>query len=371
MMLPPPASFFGFNCLALNVKGPGIGPDPRVCGGQKPPAGMGRISNFAPLGGSTVEVKVPPGAARTVQLLGAMTGGLGCPTFESLVTFNGPSGITTYFLGEKTVDVFGDVSLTLRAQYNPASPMPMYNDCGDSNVVPTLPGLLAWYSAEDMAMLPANTAVAGWTDRSPFGHNATQTTGGLEPLTAPASLNGHAAVSFNGANQYLTAATDASWDSPTASFTIALVGQFNAMGAIQPWVTLYYTTPAAMTFGLQISGGNLLTGIAFNNTVTSMSAVGTGSFAGSSHVFLYVWKASGSVELYVDGAPDGPATPFTNMASFGGANTIYIGGNGGTYTSGLIAELAMYNQGQSDPDRQRLECSLGMKYGIPISHACP
>lgn len=114
-----------FQCFALNVIGDGIASKSRF-GCTNPDQFLGAMGGMAPLAGGKVDVMVPAGASRKVQLLGFQST-IGCPSFADLIAqidasggSKGPEGIgEVYLLGESVVDVFGDTIVNINAQFDP------------------------------------------------------------------------------------------------------------------------------------------------------------------------------------------------------------------------------------------------------------
>ncbi|MBS1958179.1 MAG: hypothetical protein JST80_01780 [Bdellovibrionales bacterium] len=128
-----PTSLADFQCFALNITGPGLKSDPRF-GCNDPAKGMGLIAGMAPVSGGRVEAMVPAGASRTIQLIGLQST-VGCPSFEELLSridpttgHGGMDGVgDAYLLGQTTIDVFGDVTVNIQAQFDPNAKM--FNGC--------------------------------------------------------------------------------------------------------------------------------------------------------------------------------------------------------------------------------------------------
>jgi hypothetical protein len=114
-----PTSIDSLNCFAINVKGPGILPDPRFnC--DFPDKGPSQVAGFVPVTSASMELMVPVGAARTIQLIGVQST-IGCPDLNTLLANQGQDAFKDtigepYLLGEATIDVFDDVGVSILAQ---------------------------------------------------------------------------------------------------------------------------------------------------------------------------------------------------------------------------------------------------------------
>ncbi|MCM2276948.1 MAG: hypothetical protein NDJ89_02590 [Oligoflexia bacterium] len=127
-----------FQCFGVNVTGPEIAPNPLypTCSGPDLPY-VGIQGGFAPIDGGTIDLEVPAGVQRLVQLYAVETQpGLGCPsiTNEVMSRFGSPEISTPVLVGSATTDVLGDTSVTIRASFDPANPRPM--DCAGGTVPP-------------------------------------------------------------------------------------------------------------------------------------------------------------------------------------------------------------------------------------------
>lgn len=66
--------------------------------------------------------------------------------------------------------------------------------------------------------------VSAWADQSGSGYNAAQGTAGLQPLLISSAVNGHAAIKFDGSNDFMQILTPTLMDS-IGGFTILVVAQ--------------------------------------------------------------------------------------------------------------------------------------------------
>ncbi len=374
MNVAAPGAFSGFSCFALNVRGPGIAPDGPLCHGN--PA-VGKLSNFAPFNGGTVEIKVPPGPARTIQLIGVMTGDGSCPSYDQLLNYNSP--ISTFDLGQKTVDVFNDVNVTMRAQYDPANPVETLMGCGEGGggMGPTpdqIPGLVVWHAAESMVPALANNAlVNNWPDLS-AGNIDSVASNPNEPILQHGVLNGQAGVVFDGIDDFMFLGSVAApqFDSADGTYTAIVVASYPAVAATQPFFNLDFSAPGAVAFGMNASAGFLPQGYGADNVLTQIIATGsTNSAGGGPKIFSAVLRADQVLSLYVNGTFDGSVGGVTSPSYTALAGTSYIGRKGINYSSMTLGELIIYNRALSDAERQSLECSLNGLYGIgTLPFAC-
>jgi hypothetical protein len=106
-------------CYALNVKGPGIMPDPRLpC--ADPSKGMGAFAGFVSASESEMQLMVPAGPDRVVQLIG-IESTVGCPDLNTILDLGVQNGINgmgePYEIGTVTTDIFDDTAVTIVANF--------------------------------------------------------------------------------------------------------------------------------------------------------------------------------------------------------------------------------------------------------------
>ena len=374
MSVAPPASFFGFSCFALNVRGAGIAPDGPLC--HNNPA-VGKLSGFAPFSGGSVEVRVPPGPARTIQLIGVMTGDGSCPSYDQLASGNIQMAISTFNLGEKTVDVFNDVSVTMRAQYNPTSPQEVLQGCGNGpngGGPGGMPGLAQWLEADSLAPALADLAAVGnWPDQSPNHVNATQGVPADQPLLHYGILNGHNAVVFDGATDFMTlgASNHPAFDSNGTGYTAIFVASYAANATVKPFFHLDFTTPGAVEIGMKTSAADLIQGYGSDNVFGEVDTAGGSVQSGTPKVFSLVVRTSGNVDVFVNGALD--STAVASSPSYTGLmSTSALGKNPlGNFSNMYLGEFILFNRELGDPERFNLECQLNGKYMIGTIPGCP
>lgn len=132
-----PTSISSFTCFGINVVGPGIPPDFRL--GCSNPAAVGKIGGLAPIKGGAVEITVPAGPQRTVQLF-ALQSEVGCPSVDQILStppsapgaedhrFDGLG--EPYLVGSGVADTFSDTQITIKASFDPSKPKRVFENCG-------------------------------------------------------------------------------------------------------------------------------------------------------------------------------------------------------------------------------------------------
>lgn len=178
-------SLSGFNCYGLNVFAPDIPKDPRMSCRSTP---VGRLGGLVSVENGVLEVEVPAGPARVVQLF-AVTSTVGCPDLNWLLdqmhqTGGGPQGVgEPYMVGQAVVDVYDDTVVQITAKYDATSPR-MFDGCTEPGVPPTA----AYVGSLAVSPLPSPTPTAAPLNMVPGAGI------GAPELTAPDNSAGGFAV---------------------------------------------------------------------------------------------------------------------------------------------------------------------------------
>ncbi|MEK7689890.1 MAG: IPT/TIG domain-containing protein, partial [Bdellovibrionota bacterium] len=121
-----PANVDEFDCYVVNVTGEGIAPTSYSTAGASC-ADLGVTSDLVPAAtGGLIELEVPSGAGRTVQLIGVKSSA-GCPAGTTLASLLlGPQAASfrgLYEIGRSTQDIFSDSTVELSNSYQAAAPI--------------------------------------------------------------------------------------------------------------------------------------------------------------------------------------------------------------------------------------------------------
>jgi alpha-tubulin suppressor-like RCC1 family protein len=121
MLIGNVSSVADFDCYGLNVTGPGIQLNPHM-GCTNPSTAMGMVAGFVPVTEGSIEMMVPAGASRKVELIGVQSN-IGCPIVESLLASGGVEALNdigdAYVIGTITTDIFDDTAVTIQAAFDP------------------------------------------------------------------------------------------------------------------------------------------------------------------------------------------------------------------------------------------------------------
>lgn len=135
-----PSSPTGFQCFGVNVTGSGISPTAGLPQDSCVPSNMPGSGIYGGLiyssTGGEIEVDVPSGPGRTIQVFGIQTDGY-CPSVSEITSQ--PLGMHpfqyAYELGRSKIDVADDTSVTVKMSSNTSSAPRMFCDLGATSSV--------------------------------------------------------------------------------------------------------------------------------------------------------------------------------------------------------------------------------------------
>lgn len=204
-----------------------------------------------------------------------------------------------------------------------------------------------WYDASDASTVTIDTGVSQWNDKSAGGNNATQATGGNQPLYVTNDLAGRNVLEFTSARSLTHAYANA-----TTNISIFMVVNvttdtsstrrriFSTQGANTTQSNIYSRDTNTFNWGtLGSSSTYRFAGTAI--TADSWNIIGLTRTTGG----IFYWNGSSSNSFATDSTGD------TN------------GTIGGGFT-GKLAELIVYNSSLSTSDRQRVEGYLAWKWNL-------
>lgn len=127
VMAAIPANINEFTCIGVNVTGEGIPPltsARTICSGT---SYLGVYAGTVPISGGAVEVMVPSGKNRKIQVFG-LSGTTNCPTSDQILQPAPVGGQTLYEIGQKTIDILADVVVDIQSDYISSSPKTIFCD---------------------------------------------------------------------------------------------------------------------------------------------------------------------------------------------------------------------------------------------------
>ncbi|MBS1961629.1 MAG: hypothetical protein JST04_05405 [Bdellovibrionales bacterium] len=265
-----------FACYGVNVTGPGIADSAKYPSSNPDLSGLlagttscayrGVVSNgftFAANGGDTViDLQVPPGTNRVIQLVG-ITNAAYCAT--NFLEKDGVASPGAYELGRVRADLFGDATVSIPITYTAANSISKRVDCGNGSAatVSTAPV----FSFAGPYSFPLNYDVG---TVAPTVTSGTIASCVVSPLL-PAGLNVDSSCRIVGtptgtssAITYTVTATSTTGETGSADVSVAIVA-----GPSLSWSPLTYdfgsvsvpsASPPTKTFTLTNSGGSPATG---------------------------------------------------------------------------------------------------------------
>ena len=212
--------------------------------------------------------------------------------------------------------------------------------------------LTFWLKADAITGLTNGAPVSLWSDQSGHGNNATQPTGGNQPMWVAGALNGLPVVRFNSTNQTY-------FSLPT------FMGVLTGAEAV---VVLKTTTPLGSAGGLWVFG---------NGSGWPVYPGSDGSiqddFGSNTHYNLGIPTPSlRRYHLYEVAAQSGSWQAWINgillyqssANTYGYWNSPTLGSSGSSYFSGDIAEVLIFNRTLTATERVSVNGYLNGKYGI-------
>jgi hypothetical protein len=195
-----------------------------------------------------------------------------------------------------------------------------------------------------------------------LGTGANNANGGVSPASLPTlvpnSLNGQAAVRFDGSQQLYFG------NVPLTSWTIFVVGRNNNPGE---------------SFGLILGpGDNTNNQFRYENGTQMLvygGANGMGAITktvGNTRVFHVLstrYNASTRLhEVFRDGVLKGPTNSFTSLGTWNlGRVGSWYSSCGSCYLKGDLVEILVYNRALNEAERAQVNAYLGSKFALPSS----
>jgi len=224
-----------------------------------------------------------------------------------------------------------------------------------------IPDLALWLDAADSSTITTSTGVSVWGDKSGNARNATQATGGKQPIYTN-TRNGKNVITFQGTDDTLEIAANAAFNG--TEHTIFFVAIHSAAANHR----VYYK--ASATSG--VNGYSVAfrdSGDVFMYQKNDGSAVTlTVSEANLSRNFAVysVTLAPTSQQGHINGVSRASASA---TATYEDNTSVWIGSrrNIGEFFIGDIAEVLHFSRALSASERSRVERYLGRKWGVTVA----
>jgi hypothetical protein len=227
----------------------------------------------------------------------------------------------------------------------------------------SISGLALWLDAADSATITTATGVSVWADKSGNGRNATQTTGGKQPIRSN-TINGKSVITFQGTDD---------------TMSVANASDFNATS--QTVIVVARQTTAANQALLYKGSGNAVNGVIMryragttfwmyqkNDTVgeTLSNTLNTNT---NTNVYSTVLQPSAQAGFVNGSAPTSGLATNTLATAYDDTGAIFIGSRRDVseYLAGDVCEILHWPRALSALERQRVERYLGGKWGITVA----
>ncbi len=233
---------------------------------------------------------------------------------------------------------------------------------------PATAGLLVHFDGSS-ASTNANGKVAAWHNRAGMQHTAMQTSEARMPDLIPGALNGHNVLRFDGDNanaalrDYLDIAGSSDFDTDTLTWFIVAAPEHS--GGADVLLRSAYSSGAAGNSNRMWStfteNGNLTSHA--RSSTGGFHAAGTSTTPGEFVLMTAQWGADDTVRQFINGGLIGTSTganavPSGHQFTRIGATTEALD----QFFAGDMAEVLIYNQALSNPDRRNVEDYLYTKY---------
>jgi hypothetical protein len=224
---------------------------------------------------------------------------------------------------------------------------------------------IVWFKADAIIGVSSDSPLATWIDASGHANNAIAPTTSACPTYVADAMNGLPAVRFSEFNSTCLNFPRAVQD----DFTIVCV--FQSTQGLDSG-SLFYQGAGLVNGEVVGCVGDFGTCLFANGQVCAGTgnpdvsvASGAGYNDGMPHVLVFKRvRATGTMSLYVDGVFAGSAVASTASLTAPPQLTLGAQQSGANYFSGDIAEVQLYNSALIDSDRQNVELSLLLKYGL-------
>ena len=205
-----------------------------------------------------------------------------------------------------------------------------------------LDGLALWLDADDDSTITESSgAVSEWGNKG-SGPDVTQSIAAYKPTTGAASINSLNAITFDGTNDCLSAAS--SFTSAAQPYLMAVV--INVASTEKNANIIDFASPRSLIgwgkSGLRMYAGSISDG---------------GTMAAGLRLYVAVFNGTSS-SLRIDGSQNRTASP--GSSSFGGSLTVMCGKDGG-YWGGDVGEIIV---AADTSQTSSLEDYLMTKWGI-------
>jgi hypothetical protein len=254
-------------------------------------------------------------------------------------------------------DVADTDTVQYRAQIAIGSQTSSYSDSSNTvtvnNTFIPAAGNVLWLKADTIAQAD-NTPVTTWNDSSGLGNNVTQATGSAQPTYRTNVVNGMPVVRGDGGDHL----SKASVVTPNEQHTIMIVLKVSGTNSAAPF---YNGNAGANGYGF-FQDGSGTRGVLFGGAVAKSD--GTPS-ATNFEIWTHQWNGSNST-FWVNGVEETLTDTATAPGAPPNGDTLVMGLAGSNQWNGDVAEILVWDNVISAPDRTTAHDYLGAKYAITV-----
>jgi hypothetical protein len=227
----------------------------------------------------------------------------------------------------------------------------------------SISGLALWLDAADSATITTATGVSVWADKSGNGRNATQTTGGKQPIRTN-TINGKSVITFQGTDDTMSIANVADFNA-TSQTVIVVARQTTAANH-----GLFYKASATVTNGVIMryrTGSTIWLYQKNDNTAEVLS--NNSNTNTNTNVYTAVLQPSAQAGFVNGSAPTNGFATNTVATAYDDTGVIWIGSRRdiSEYLVGDVCEILHWPRALSTAERLRVERYLGGKWGITVA----
>lgn len=393
--ITPPSSIYQFDCFAVNVMGQGIAPFisgnfnadiPRLIGGDLCASypGPNSIMVNSSFSGS-VNLQVPSGAARYIQVLGFPRTDMGCRADKPWVavineTNDPPNYISNHFgglfeVGSVVRDLFRDEEIQVMNSYNPNQPRDLL-DCIDGPGPSDFPSLKYWYLADEFQDLYNSGSVitTNWRNAKPqvVGVPILNSFGG-PTFHSAAGPNGKPIVRFDGTNDKFQDITVAGGTNTVGATVFALV-KANTTATIGIFGITNGTDFSMLQSYFFLYAQSNFFKFSVRNSASDVAIATLGAtYSTSQYYVLTAWYEASTGNIQIEGnhglgSMSGNDPDITSVA-LGASAGLFMGSEGltGNYFDGDIAEVIFFDRLLNSSERNSMKEYFSRKYGQPYN----
>lgn len=227
----------------------------------------------------------------------------------------------------------------------------------------SISGLALWLDAADSSQITTDTGVSVWRDKSGNGRNATQSTGGKQPVRT-STINGRSVITFQGTDDTMTIANVADFNA-TSQTVIVVARQASAANQ-----ALFYKASASSVAGVIMryrAGATMW--LYQKNDSSGESLSTTANTNTNANVYTAILEPSNQAGFVNGAAPSPGLATNTVTTTYDDTGAFWIGSRRdiGEYLAGDVCEILHWPRALLTAERQLVERYLGRKWGITVA----